>query len=210
MTRSDRHGWEAPPRPPRRARGARGSSAGPAARSTRSARGRSCRTGPPRSGAGGAGPRSQPALGGEQPGHPGHEVVEVRDLREHVVGDDEVGAVPRPTSSSAQRGVEEPDERPDPGAMATSATFAAGSIPSTGTPSPTNCRSRYPSLLPSSTTSSWAEAALAVMRSAKSRRAPASCRVRREVRVLREDLGRRNVRRQLHQEAHLADHRPER
>ena len=75
------------------------------------------------------------AVRGEHELDAGDEVVELRDLREHVVRDDEVGAAPFRHERGGQPRVEEVDDRLDaPRACRRSTTFAAGSTPSAGIP----------------------------------------------------------------------------
>ena len=85
---------------------------------------------------------------------PADEVVQVRDVREHVVRGEQIGAQPlrdHPPRLSAGRRTRSASGRPR--SIAALATFSAGSTPTTGTSRATNSRSRYPSLLASSTTS---------------------------------------------------------
>ena len=93
------------------------------------------------------------AFGLEQDLDAGDEVVEVGNLRQDVVADDQVGlaALARELSSPALT-PKNSVRVGTPLAMAACATFTAGSMPSTGTPSGRKCCSRYPSLLASSTT----------------------------------------------------------
>ena len=69
--------------------------------------------------------------------HAGDEVVEVGHLGQHVVADDEVGLLALrdelPSASSRAEELDRASARPC--SIATLATLAAGSMPSTGTPS---------------------------------------------------------------------------
>ena len=78
----------------------------------------------------------------EQALHAGDEVVEVGHLRQHVVADDEVGLLALGGEPLGKRRAEELDQRRHAALRAASATLAAGSMPSTGTPSGRKCCSR--------------------------------------------------------------------
>ena len=83
------------------------------------------------------------ALGLQQTRDAGDEVVEVGNLRQHVVADDEIGlACLRPHSCSRARCRRTRPASECPCRRAASATLAAGSMPSTGTPSGRKCCSR--------------------------------------------------------------------
>ena len=83
------------------------------------------------------------ALRRQQMRHAGDEVVEVGHLRQHVVADDEIG-VPA-FGDQLRRQARTPKNSTSVGmpfSIATLATLAAGSMPSTGTPSGRKCCSR--------------------------------------------------------------------
>ena len=80
------------------------------------------------------------------------EIVQCGHVSQHVIGDDQIGGLarcqlrgPAPSSKNAT-------SVRIPFFSASAATFAAGSMPSTGIPFATKCCSRYPSLLAISTT----------------------------------------------------------
>ena len=84
----------------------------------------------------------QPAVVGQQPAQARGEPDEVGNVRVDVVGDHQVG---RPVLGAHVRAGLRREERGESGiprSRAASATFAAGSTPSTGCPRATTCCSR--------------------------------------------------------------------
>ena len=83
------------------------------------------------------------AIVGQQRGDPVDEAGEVRDVAEHVDGDDHVRSLPVRPKVCGNVIVEEFRMSVGmPRASATAATFSAGSMPSTGTPRRRKCWSR--------------------------------------------------------------------
>ena len=74
------------------------------------------------------------ALGRQEMRHAGDEVVEFRHLRQHIVGDDQIGVPAVGHHLSRSFGAEEGDERRNACLSRVSATLAAGSMPRTRTP----------------------------------------------------------------------------
>ena len=126
-----------------RGRGRRRPSGPTGTRSTGSARGRSCRTGSPRPAAAGAAPRpSRRRRGASRISKPATKSLRSGTCAITLLAATRSARRPSATSSSA---VSRPKKRTIvsiPSSRATSATFAAGSMPSAGMPRSTTCRSR--------------------------------------------------------------------
>ena len=75
----------------------------------------------------------------QQTGHSGGEVVEIGHLRQYVIADDEIGHAAFRYETPGETQSEKIDQCWTFLRRAASATLAAGSIPSTGTPSGKKC-----------------------------------------------------------------------